>query len=243
MSSIRAILLTTFIIILIIISGFTNNAKAQNIDWGPTAGLTVSSHLNKFWFIEDDIRIRLNPDVAVGYQLGLIGRANISSTLRIQLEPSIILLGAKYDDSFTLRGVEFETDSRTELTYIQLPLLLQLSTAENQYNVYGRKRSITTYHISGGLFGGYLLDARFEGTNRGAPIGIEFEGGFSNDVTPQYSNYDVGPMLGLGLERGHYNKVGFETRAQFSIIDSGSEKLFFFRPQNIALTFSLYVLF
>lgn len=242
MSSIRAILLTIFIIFLVL-SGLTSNTKAQNIEWGLTGGLTLSSHLNDFRFIEDDIELRFKPKTAVGYKFGLIGRVNISRILRIQMEPSLILLGAKYDDPFTLRGVQFETDSRTELTYVQLPLLLQLSTASNQYNVYGRKRSITTYHISGGFFSGYLLDARFEGVNRGAPIGIEFEGEFSNDVSAQYSNYDIGPMFGLGLERGHYNKMGFETRAQFSVIDSGSGQPISFKPQNIALTFSLYILF
>ena len=242
MSSIRAILPTTFIILFILL-GITYNTRAQNIDWGATGGLTLSSHLNDFRFIENDIELNFQPNVAVGYKIGFIGRTNISRVFRLQLEPSLILLGAKYDDTFTLRGVQFETDSRTELTYLQLPILIQISTVPKQYNVYGRKRPTTTYHLTGGVFGGYLLDAQFTGTNSGAPIGIEFEGEFSNDVAQQYSNFDVGPLVGFGLERGNNNKMGFETRAQYSVITSGSSDSFSFKPHNIALTFSLYVLF
>jgi hypothetical protein len=142
-----------------------------------------------------------------------------------------------------LRGTEFQTDSRTELTYIQLPLLLQLTTAPKEQTIYGRKRPKTTFHISGGLFGGYLLDARFHGSNTGAPIGIEFEGDFSNDVTSQYSEYDAGAVFGLGFEYGYYRKLGFETRAQLSVIDSADDpEKPFFKHQNMAITFAIYLL-
>lgn len=230
------------ILLFTILTLFSQTVKGQTIGWGVTGGLTLSSHLNDFWYIEDDIRLQLKPDISTGYTVGLLARAKITEHFRIQTEPSIILLGASYDDSFTLRGTEFETDSRTKLYYLQLPLIFQFTTAYNQQKTFGRKRARTTMHLSTGLLGGYLLDARFEGTNTGAPIGIEFEGEFFNDVLPQYSRYDVGPLLGIGLEHGHYRKFGFETRARFSVIDSGNEQIIQFEPQNISITFSLYVL-
>lgn len=220
-----------------------NTSKAQSIDWGLTGGMSVSSHLNNFWYIEDDIRLQLKPDIAVGYTVGFVTRTKLSRILRLQAEPSLILLGAKYDDSFTLRGTEFQTDSRTELTYLQLPLLLQLTTAPKKQTIYGRKRPRTTFHLSGGMYGAYLLDAKFEGTNTGAPVGVAFEGDFSNDVISQYSEYDAGAVFGLGFEHGHYRKLGFEARALVSVIDSADDpEKPFFKHQNMAITFSIYFL-
>lgn len=231
------------IVTFFIASGIFNSTKAQSIDWGITGGMSVSSHLNNFWHIEDDIRLQLKPDVATGYNIGLITRTQLSRILRLQTEPSLIMLGAKYDDTFTLRGTEFRTDSRTKLTYIQLPLLLQLTTVPKEQTIYGRKRSQTTFHLSGGLYGAYLLDAQFEGTNTGAPIGIEFEGDFSSDILAQYSEYDAGAVFGLGFEHGYYRKLGFETRALLSVIDSGDDpNKPFFKHRNMAVTFAVYFL-
>jgi len=117
---------------LFIASGIINTIKAQSIDWGFTGGMSLSSHIYQFEYIENDINLRLNPDVAVGYSAGFVARTQLSRILRLQAEPSLILLGAKYDDSFTLRGTEFQTDSRTKLTYVQIPLLLQLTTAPKE---------------------------------------------------------------------------------------------------------------
>ena len=232
------------IIAFFIIPGMINTTKAQSVKWGMTGGMTLSSHLHDFIYIEDDIRLQLAPNVAIGYNVGFVTRTSLSRILRIQAEPSLILLGAKYDDSFTLRGTEFKTDSRTKLTYVQLPLLLQLTTAPKQRTIYGRKIPRTTFHLSGGMYGSYLFDAQFEGTNTGAPIGIAFEGDFSNDVLPQYLTYDMGAIFGLGFEHGHYQKLGFETRALFSVIDSGDDpNNLSFKPQNMAITFSIYYLF
>lgn len=228
---------------LFIASGIFNTTKAQSIDWGMKGGMSLSSHYHNFWYIEDDINLRLKPDVAVGYNVGFITRTKLTRILRLQAEPSLILLGAKYDDTFALRGTEFQTDSRTELTYIQLPLLLQLTTAPKEQTTYGRKKSRMTFHLSGGLYGSYLLNAQFEGTNTGAPIGIAFEGDFANDVTSQYLEYDAGAVLGLGFEYGYYRKFGFETRAVLSGINSGDNpQQSSFKHQNMAIMFSVYFL-
>ena len=214
--------------------------KAQPIRVGVFGGMDISSHIHDFRFSNQDIDLNFNPKVAVGYQGGLILRKDISSTLRFQAEPSIILLGARYNDTFLLRGFEFQTKSRTELRYIQLPLLLQLSTQPRSKTVFGQPFAVTTYHVTGGVFGGYLMDAQFSGTNTGAPIGIAFDGKFSNDISSQYSDYDGGVILGIGLEHGQQHKLGFETRAQFSVVNSGDDPALNFSTQNIAVTFAVY---
>jgi len=233
--------IVSFIILsfLFVLSG---NLKAQSLDFGIIGGLNFSSHLNSFRFADRDISLDLEPQMSFSYQAGLILRKNISPTFRLHLEPTFIQLGATYNELFTLRGFELQTESQTRLSYIQLPLLVQLTTRTPQEVVYGRPQISTTYHMTGGVFGGYLLDARFTGTNTGAPIGVSYRGDFSNDVMSQYSTYDGGVILGLGLEHGQSKRVGLETRAQYSVLGSGDAPNLQFEPQNIAVMLSVYLI-
>jgi hypothetical protein len=220
-----------------------NNTSAQSIDFGISSGINISSHINNFKYSSGDINLDLEPKITMGYQGGVIIRKNVTQSLRFQAEPSVIMLGASYEEPFTLRGFELQTDSKTELMYLQLPFLFQLSTVPPEENVFGRKKARTTFHLTGGVFGGYLLDAQFSGTNTGAPIGVSFEGDFSNNVTSQYAEYNGGVIFGGGFEHGQSNKIGFETRAQLAVIDSENSQEQSFTPQNIAITFSVYFLF
>ncbi|SMO41380.1 porin family protein [Fodinibius sediminis] len=227
-------------LLLIVLSGLIYPATAQSTNFGITGGMNISSHLNAFRYVNGDIRLNLDPKITTGYYGGMILRQNISKAFRLQMEPSLTLLGAKYEEPFMLRGSELQTDSRTKLLYIQLPLVLQLSTVPPQRVVYGRDTPKTTYHLTGGVFAGYLLDARFKGQNTGAPIGISFEGEFSNDITSQYAEYDGGVVFGMGVEHGLRRKIGLEARAQYSVWDSGNAEELAFYPHNMAVTVALY---
>lgn len=235
----RYLLFFLFLASFLILS-FPKDLEAQNLGIGITGGINVTSHVKNFRFASDDIYLDLSPNFTQGYTGGVILRRKLSKRYRFQAEPSIAQFGATYDESFELRGFNFQTDSRTELLYFQLPLLIQISTVTPERTIYGRQPAETTFHFSGGIFGGYLMDARFTGTNTGAPIGIEFAGSFSNDVREQYSDYDGGLIIGGGVEHGNNRKVGLETRFMFAIFDSGNEPQTNFEPQNMALTFSLY---
>jgi hypothetical protein len=239
MNSIRALLFFTFLIFMIM-HVKTDRVEAQRLGIGVTGGLNVSTHLNNFRYQAEDIDIDFAPALSVGFNAGFIVRRPITESLRFQAEPSIIMLGAKYNDDFVLRGFDFESDSKTDLIYLQLPLLLQLSTTPPERTVFGRQRAETTFHLSGGIFGGYLLDAKFSGINSGAPIGIQFEGSFSEDVKPQYKEYDGGVMLGGGVEYGSDSKFGLEIRAFYSVIDSGNRPEWDFNPHNVGVTFGIY---
>lgn len=228
-----------FIFISIIAAGTPEHVNAQRLGIGVSAGINTSTHLENFRFVSGDINLDFSPGLSTGFNAGLIVRQGITQKFRFQAEPSIAMLGASYDDSFVLRGFDFETDSKTRLLYVQLPLLIQFTTVPPERTVYGRQQSNTTYHLTGGIFGGYLLDAQFSGSNTGAPIGIEFQGAFSEDVKSQYKEYDGGIVLGGGLEHGYNSKIGLETRIMFSVFDSGNAD-FSFRPQNMAVSLSLY---
>lgn len=220
----------------------TSTTNGQPVEFGVIGGVNISSHLNNFRYSVEDIDLTLHPEITMAYQTGLIVRKEMNSKIRWQAEPSFVLMGAQYEEEFTIRGFTMQTDSKTELTYIQLPVLLQFNTSQPQQIVYGLKNAVTTFHLTGGVFGGYLLDARFSGTNTGAPLGIPFQRDFANDITSQYSEYDGGIILGAGFEHGLNKKVGLETRAQLSVLNSGNVPDISFKTHNIVVTFSVYFL-
>ncbi len=229
---------------LFLFFGVLDKTYSQKVEIGVTGGINVSSHLTDFQYSEEDIQLQqLNPHFTPNYQAGLILRKKLSNTSRMQLEPSLIFLGASYDQTFMLRGHELETNSSTELLYFHLPIVFQLSTATPQYTVYGSDIRTTTFHISGGLFGAYLLDAQFSGVNRGTPLGIRFEREFSNDVTSHFSNFDAGALLGAGFEHGEKRKFGMEIRGLYAIYSYQDSQQKVFKPQNIAVTLGVSLMF
>lgn len=241
MISFRIFLVSIFAFLLLSLT-FAVDLKGQSVGIGVKGGLNVTTHLQNFRFVSGDIDLDLTPNTTSGFNFGFIYRRHINDSYRFQIEPTILTLGAKYEEGFELRGFNFQTESRTELMYIQVPFVFQLSTTPPERTVYGRQYSNTTYHLTGGAYMGYLMNARFSGTNTGAPIGIAFAGDFSNDVINQYSAFDGGLIIGAGLESGSTNRTGIEGRLIFSALDNGATLDFDFSPQNLAVVFSIYFL-
>jgi len=241
MNKIRILSAALFIVGLLCFS-IPNQSHAQSIGIGVKAGPSVTTHLKNFRFVSGDIDLELTPFATFGVDAGLVFRHRFSDKYRIQIEPSIHTMGARYEEGFELRGFDFQTESTTDLMYIQVPLMFQISTTPPERLVYGRQYSNTTYHVSGGAYGGYLLNARFAGSNTGAPIGIAFAGEFSNDVTNQYSQFDGGVIVGVGLESGSSNRVGLDIRGLLSVIDNGGDTNFTFEPQNLGVVIAFYLI-
>ena len=221
----------------------TGKANAQNVGIGIKAGLDFSTQLNNFTFQSGDLNLDLDPNFKVGYQFGLVYRNRIARNFRIQAEPTFQNIGASYKESFTLRGFDFQTDSETNLRYIHLPVVLELTTTPPDLEEFPKPWEETTYHATIGLYGSYLLDAEFSGRNSGTPIGIDFEEQFSNDVTSQVNEYDAGFIVGGGLEYGYQNKIGVETRLMLGMLNSNNPNKTEFKPNNLSVSVALYYLF
>lgn len=238
--------LRLFTVFIFIVSSLTlsliSNANSQSLGIGIKVGPNLTSHLNNFRYVSGDVNLELTPNISSGQNFGFVYRQQVSKNYHLQLEPSIMTMGAKYDEGFELRGFDFHTVSETELKYIQLPLLLQWTITPPVKTANKRHYTNRTFHLSGGVFGSYLLDAQFSGTNSGAPIGIEFTGNFNNDIKDQYSDYDAGFMLGVGIENGSSFRVGLEARLMLSVIDSGDTYNYTFKPKNMGAIVSLYLL-
>lgn len=232
----------------IILAGFADDTFAQQsqpsaTSFGLTGGIGSSTHLSNFRFVSGDIDLDFTPNFTTSYHVGFIIRQKINERYRVQFEPTIARMGARYEEAFELRGFNFETQSETELLYARLPILLQISTVPPHETVYGRHRSRTTFHGIAGVFAGYLIDAQFNGTNSGAPIGIEFSGAFSNSIRDQYKEYDAGLTVGAGFEHGYARRIGLEGRFELSVLDTGDTPDITFEPRNLSLRLVAYILF
>lgn len=228
-----------FYLSLFILCGWSHS-NAQSAEFGITRGINISSHADKFVYKTEGPNVALTPKVTTDLHIGLIARKKLS-TLRLQFEPSITKLGAKYDEPVTLQGEEFQTRSETQLKYLQLPLQLQFPVSPSEENLLSLSLP-DTYYLTSGIFGGYLFDARFEGTNTRVGSGSSSgEESFSEDVIIQYSKYDGGVMLGAGLEYGTKVTIGFETRVQYTAFQTykGTPT---YRLRNTAVTFAMFLL-
>lgn len=231
------------IITIVILFLFYGSAFSQDTGLGAKVGFNFGTQLNNFQFTSGDLELDLDPSVMTGFNLALIYRNRIADNFRIQAEPTYLRIGAEYNESFTFRGFDFETDSKTELSYLHLPLMLELTTTPPDLEEFPKPWEETTYHLSFGLYGSYLVDATFSGTNSGTPIGVDFEEEFSNDVSSQFNSYDAGIVLGGGLEYGYLNKIGFETRLMLGLLNAENENETEFKPNNLAVSFGLYYIF
>ena len=184
-----------FLINILIVHALGNNVKSQDLGIGLRVGGGTSTHLNDFKFIVTNNQIKLSPSFTENFDASLIYRKILTDNLRIQVEPGIIRLGASYNETIAPRdfgGFEITTDSKTKLWYAYMPLLVQLTTTPPDRLEFPKPWAITTYHVTAGLYGSYLLDATFEGVNSGFPLGVAFEGEFSEDVSNQYKDYGAG---------------------------------------------------
>ena len=226
-----------------ILNAQIQTANAQDIGVGLKAGLDFTTQLNNFEFTSGDLELDLDADFITTYHLGLIYRNRISKNFRMQAEPTFLKIGAIYKESFTFRGFDFQTDSETSLSYIQLPLVLELTTTPPDLEEFPKPWEETTYHATFGLYGSYLLDANFSGTNSGTPIGVDFEEEFSNDVASQFNDFDAGFIIGGGLEYGYMNKIGIETRLMLGMLNSNNASETEFKPNNLSVQVALYYVF
>lgn len=228
----------SFNLLLLMFCGIWVHSNAQSAEFGITRGINISTHADKFVYKTDGPNVALTPKMTTDLHIGLIARKKLSS-LRLQFEPSITKLGAKYDEPVTIQGEEFQTKSETQLKYLQLPLQIQFPVTPSGENIFSLP---DTYYLSSGIFWSYLLDARHEGTNTRQGTGSSSEeNSFSEDVIIQYSRYDGGIMLGAGLEYGTKVTIGFETRVQYTAVQTYKSTPTY-RPRNTAVTFALYLL-
>lgn len=212
--------------------GFHFEANTQSLEYGLTTGLNLSNHTETFRYNGN----LLTPEMAIGFQAAPTLQINITQSFSTVIEPTLILLGAKYNQTVNVEGTTLQTESRTNLLYLQLPLLFKISTIPKGKSVYGRPLANNTYHLFGGPWGGYLLDARFKGTNTDRS---SFEHKVSQNIIGQYSRYDAGAMIGIGME--HRRMIGIESRFQYTLLQTYNSNPRI-KPENYAFLLSLYYL-
>jgi len=226
------------LLVVIILIGLAHTAWAQpqpkNLDFGITAGVNISTHTDKYRYAGD---IAFTPQRAAGYQLGMMVRYKLADLFSVQANPSVMMLGARYEETFNQENTQYWTDTQTRLLYLQLPVKLVYPLNLLLESVAGITGLKNEYHLSAGLFGNYLYDADLKGSNYAeiATGGRNMES-FSRDIINSYSKYDAGLLVGWGME--YENRLGFDLELQYTLKQIYNSNPVY-KPKNRAIVFAI----
>lgn len=218
-------------------------AAAQKAGLGVTGGGTLSTHTRAFSLDDSALQMDLEPEFRSGYHYGIVLRRILSDHFRLQLEPRFASIGADYDGIITFAGNDLMIDATSEVHYIQLPVLLQLTTTPPDRAKFPRPWPEFTFHFSAGAYAGYLVESAFSGTVRGTPLGVEFSDSFSNNSSDQFAQYDAGLVIGGGSEFGLNTKLGADLRLMYGLKNAADTSDVPLDLQNVIVSLSFYFIF
>ncbi len=213
------------------------SVSAQSFQFGITGGANLSTLSNPYTFMEADTVFTINSKYAIRYRGGALARLNFNDYISIQTEIGYVGKGARYKESLNLLGSSLRLNGDVSLAYIEMPLLLRLSTKlpprdELFYLIPG-----FTYHVYAGGFYAYSVRAKFNGTLSGIIVGGEFEEGFEDEIINRIDKNDYGIVAGIGFDYGLYSKFSFEIRYTHSLNDIARDALL--KPELTNSVFSL----
>lgn len=124
---------------------------------------------------------------AIAYHAGLVFEAPIGNRLSFQPEFVYTVKGAKLSSESTLLGVKFSGETKNQLSYINVPLILKLYLSDN-------------VSIQAGPHLGYLLSAEriVESSVEKDDSSTKTSG--SVDIKDKYESLDYGVSVGLGFK-------------------------------------------
>ncbi len=233
------------IIILSIIILFSYNVShSQSLDFGLKTGLNTSYfHGDRYSFIEDDVRLILDPTIAVRFTGGGIARLNITPVFSLQTEVLYSTKGARFDEDIEVRGQTLGLDGNITLGYIETPLLFRFSTTLPDRGPLFYPKPGMTYNIYTGGVAAYRTRATFSGELTGDLFGVPFDEEFKNRVWRQFSDIDYGVVIGGGFEYGADDETKYfiDVRYMLGFMDIGEDREtnFSLRNANIAITMGI----
>lgn len=223
--------------------GDIQRAAAQRVGLGVTGGGNLSTHTRTFRLDDPVLQMDLEPEFRSGYHYGIVLRRVFSDHVRLQLEPRFASVGAEYDGIITFAENDLMVDGTSEIWYIQLPVLFQLTTTPPDRAEFPRPWPEFTFHFSAGAYAGYLLESAFSGTIRGSPLGVEFSDNFVNDSSNQFAQYDAGFVIGGGTEFGLNTKIGADLRLMYGLKNAADTSDVPLDLQNVVINLSFYFIF
>jgi hypothetical protein len=207
-----------------------NSLIAQRVEFGIKGGMNASYFQGTYTFEDENARFDLKPKIGTRYSVGGLIRYNITPTISLQSELFYTTSGVRFREPVLVQEQNINILANITLTYISIPVLFRISTTlPDRGKYFYRKPGFTFNAFTGGLFA-YKTNAKFEGHLSGVIAGREYNESFLNSVWDQFTDTDIGFVIGAGFEYGVSIRFTFDMRYVVSLTNIGTSPQF---PRNI----------
>lgn len=237
----RTILLITALILLVASTSYT-----QVIEFGLKTGVNTSYfHGDRYTFIEEDVRLDLDPTVGVRFTGGVVTRINITPSFAIQSEILYTTKGARFDENIEVREQILGLTGNVTLGYIEVPLLFRITTTLPDRGPLFYPKPGMTYNAYIGGVAAYRTRSTFSGQLTGNLFGAPFDEQFKNHVWNQFADFDYGVVAGAGFEYGARGETKYfiDVRYTLGLKNVGDDPQINFSLRNANVAISAGVMF
>ena len=213
-----------FTILIVFNTFFYCTAVSQKIDIGLKGGVNFSSLDGVFSFQQEDVSLTLDPKNVTRYTFGGVLRYTITPHFSFQTELLFTPRGAQFIEDIVVRGHPFRLTGDVNLTYIEVPLLLRLSTLRPGRGRFFYPRPGFTLNGYVGGAAGYKTRAKFRGELDGDLFGVPFEESFENNLWNRTNTLDYVLVAGGGVEYGLNTRILIDIRYVYGLTDINTDR-------------------
>lgn len=191
----------TKILILVVLVVFATESFAQK--FGLEAGLNFANMLNK----NDDITSSDEYKSKMGFQIGPIVEFSLTNLFSLETGVLFSTKGFKTEDSGTTFGIDWETESRFKLNYLDIPVNLRAGYDIGSIKVIGNIGPYIGIALSGKEKIERTVDGDTEineyelqiGSDKGEDNIKRTDFGLNIGASAAYKEFEVGLNYGLGI--------------------------------------------
>ena len=209
---------------------FSSPTLTNPLNFGFKGSINASYFQGDYIYSGEDITLDPEPKLSTRFSAGGFVRYNFTNVISIQPEILYTTRGVRFRDTIEFRNQALDLNGDLTLTYIELPVLLRISTILPDRGPTFVEEPGFTYNAYTGASFAYKTNATFSGRLTGEIFEVDFNERFNNRVWDQFSDTDVSFIIGAGFEYGIKYRFTFDIRYVLSITDIGNDPQF---PEDI----------
>ncbi len=231
------------LLVVLFVLSTTLSSYGNGFDYGIKISRNIAFILGNYTNSAEDIRVDLDPKLSYRFSIGGFARYHLTSALSIQPELLYTTKGGTFNEDVLIRGQQLRIDGDLTLRYIEVPVLLRLSSYLKRPPPPRYLPPGYTFNGYTGLSFGYNTSARFSGDLRGDVFGVDFDEPFSSRVKDQFESTDISLLFGTGMEYGRDSWFTLDIRYAISIMDLGKDPDFTDRFRNSSISVMIGIVF
>jgi hypothetical protein len=215
-------------VLVIVILYFILNPSifAQSLNFGLKGSVNASYLRGDYIYESEELNLNLGPKLSGRFSIGGFVRYNLTGMTSIQSEILYSTRGGHFTENIEFRNQDLKIDGDLTLSYIEIPLLIRLSTSlPDRGPTFVQDPGFTFNVYAGGSFA-YKTNAKFSGRLSGEVLGDDFRERFENRVWNQFKGTDYSFIVGVGFEYGVKYRFTFDLRYVMSLTDIGNDPRF-----------------